>query len=339
MRQPGPVRLVIGAWPAAFSIVMATGILAVAARDFGLRGPSELLLALAVAAALGLVGFQGRTLVRRMLSPELAPASAFGSLTFVAGTAVMGARVAGYGTARYAAGLVLWGIALVAWCGLGRAPAVLLGPRRAAVDPEEVRGEWCLAAVAPFSLAVLAGGLAALRGSRVLLLAAAVLWIVGGLAYLLAAFALAGRLVRRPPALADVTPDWWITMGGLSIATVAALSLAGGARRSGLLSGGADEMALVARVTWWGATLLIPPLVCAFALRAMRVRPWPDLARLWAAVFPVGMYAVASHALAVEIDSPALDGVGRVAFWIALAGWLAAGAGTARVARERTAGG
>jgi voltage-gated anion channel len=163
---------VIAASPAAFSIVMATGILAVAAHDFDLRGPSELLLALAVAVALGLARFQGRTLVRRMLSPELAPASVFGSLTFVAGTAVIGAQVVGFGTARYVAGLVLWGIAALAWCGLSRAPAALLGPRRAAVDPEDVRGEWCLAAVAPFSLAVLAGGLAALRGSRVLLLVA-----------------------------------------------------------------------------------------------------------------------------------------------------------------------
>jgi hypothetical protein len=34
-----------------------------------------------------------------------------------------------------------------------------------------------------------------------------------------------------------------------------------------------------------------------------------------AAGFPVGMYAVASHALSVEIDSRPLGGLGRVAFW------------------------
>jgi hypothetical protein len=47
----------------------------------------------------------------------------------------------------------------------------------------------------------------------------------------------------------------------------------------------------------------------------------------WAAVFPLGMYAAASHALAVVLALPALETVAWAFLWIALGAWLTTGVG------------
>ncbi len=76
-------------------------------------------------------------------------------------------------------------------------------------------------------------------------------------------------------------------------------------------------------VTWVTATLWIPPLIY-FVLHRISRRPgmlhfagvW------WAFVFPLGMYSVASYAMAAEIGQRSLLTVSLVFFWDALAAWL-----------------
>jgi tellurite resistance protein TehA-like permease len=48
---------------------------------------------------------------------------------------------------------------------------------------------------------------------------------------------------------------------------------------------------------------------------------------LWSMVFPLGMYAVASHRLSLVAEVPALQSMSRVMAWIALAVWSATGIG------------
>jgi Voltage-dependent anion channel len=320
-------------WPGAFSLVMATGILSVGASDLGFTLLSRALLAIALAAMLPLVWWHGAALVH--WDPGLAATAdgAFGSLTFVAAVAVLGSRLAAPGDARFAIGLAGWVAALLAW--LRMAPAAVglasrLGPRVS----REASGQWCLAAVAPFAPAVLAAELAKLRGSGPLFIAALGFGAVGLVAYAFVAVALGARLAGRHLALADLTPDWWITMGALAIATLAGDSIARAIPAAGVLEGGADAVRGIAHVTWWAATVLIVPLAVAFAARLLRERHPSDVSRAWAAIFPLGMYALASHRLAMDLGSSTQDAIGKAFFWIALAVWALAAVATAAASAE-----
>jgi tellurite resistance protein TehA-like permease len=53
----------------------------------------------------------------------------------------------------------------------------------------------------------------------------------------------------------------------------------------------------------------------------------------WAAVFPLGMYAAATHEMALALDLGFLSWVPRLFFWIALLSWTAALAGLVLGAR------
>lgn len=53
----------------------------------------------------------------------------------------------------------------------------------------------------------------------------------------------------------------------------------------------------------------------------------------WATVFPMGMTAAATLAVADALDVPWLEGPGEVLLWIAAAAWLAVAVGAALAAR------
>ena len=79
--------------------------------------------------------------------------------------------------------------------------------------------------------------------------------------------------------------------------------------------------------TWSLASLLIVPLVVA----ETRTRPgWRYDARRWGFVFPLGMYAVASHTLGQAERLTVLSEIGSVFFVIALAAWALATLGLVR---------
>jgi tellurite resistance protein TehA-like permease len=75
--------------------------------------------------------------------------------------------------------------------------------------------------------------------------------------------------------------------------------------------------------TWWIPLLL---LLGVWKHGAHRV-PLRYTTPLWSMVFPLGMYAVASHRLSLVAEVPALQSMSRVMAWIALAVWSATGIG------------
>jgi tellurite resistance protein TehA-like permease len=48
---------------------------------------------------------------------------------------------------------------------------------------------------------------------------------------------------------------------------------------------------------------------------------------LWSLVFPLGMYALASLRVSLTADFPPLSALAQAMAWVALATWLATGAG------------
>jgi tellurite resistance protein TehA-like permease len=181
--------------------------------------------------------------------------------------------------------------------------------------------------VATESLAVLAATLATVRPSPALAVAG-LCWFGLGLACYPPVTGLIGARLRSAwPRLPALTPDHWILSGALSIATLAA------SRLSAIASGGP----LPARARPWLTGLAVAAWVPASglylalaALTAWRAVALPATRRYglawWAMAFPLGMYAVATDDLGAVTGSGALVALASVAFWVALAAWLAVSA-------------
>ena len=278
----------------AFTFVMATGIVSVAAALQGLRVVSDVLFALAalawivLAAALAVRG-------ERRAHPSLQ------SFALVAGTVVVGDRVLLYG--HVDGGLALWSLAVAWWVAL-----VVRVPRLG-----NASGGSLLAVVAVEALAALAASLA-LRASGGLLAPAIAWWVLGLALYPLVAAAIVRELRMR----FRFTPDLWVLMGALAITTLAGADLLLAARGLHRLAGLQRALRDVDLATWIVASTWVVPVV---ALEVRARDTWRDLRGRWSFVFPLGMYSVATWTLARVVSFSPFGEIARVACFVALAAW------------------
>ncbi|HEX8133390.1 MAG TPA: hypothetical protein VF880_08160 [Actinomycetes bacterium] len=272
---------------------------------------------------------------RAILVPDLvradleSPARRFDFFTFVAAADVLGVRAAAAGRARI--GLVLLLLGGLGWLALAVAlPTVAI--RRHGPSPAwwAASGNWLLAVVATQSLAVLAGALAGPSGVGPCRWAALGCWVLGLALYAALIAAIGARVLSTGAPPARFTPDDWIVMGALAITTLAATEL--------LRAEPADParalLAHAAVLIWALASSAVMPL----AVLHLRGLLWDRAARRyqagwWAAVFPLGMYSVATGQLAVTLDLHPLGLLAGIAFWVALGAWsLTAAAAACQVA-------
>lgn len=302
-------RVLAAVPPASGAVVMGTSIVSIDFTIDGRETLSRALLALAALAWAGLGLLVGaRVLADRPRAQREAASPA--ALTGVAGTAVLGARVALLGWTHVAEALLA--VALCLWLAL--VPRVL----RAWAAPTV--GVSFVLTVATESLAVLAAVLAVQQRIAWLAVAALAALALGLVAYVfvLARFDLRQLLVGRG--------DHWVAGGALAIATLACGRAAQAARAVQLLHplvGGLDVASLA---LWASAAAWLPALL---ACEAAAPRLDYD-ARRWSTVFPFGMYAACSF---VAGDVAAVGGIAdfaRAWIWVAFAVWLAAAAGLVR---------
>lgn len=302
--------------PDVFAAVMATGILSVAARDHGYRWIGDVLGVLATGGLLVLVAVVlAVTVVRRRICWDLAdPDVTLRLFTFVAACAVLDSRLIAHPMVVRALGAV----ALSSWLAL----TVLTGRNMTAQPWPALRagahGGWLLASVGTSGLAVVAGQIAQHTDSRGWLLLAVPAWVLAVGSYLLLAWMMLCRVVAERTKHDGFEPDDWILMGAMAIATLAGDSIHGAA--PSWLAGPVRASIVV---TWVVASLWIPLLIY-FMLHRANQRPgvlhfagvW------WAAVFPLGMYSVATYATAVQLGARSMRTVSLVFCWNALSAWL-----------------
>jgi tellurite resistance protein TehA-like permease len=326
--------------PGYFAFVMATGIIS---EGTFLLGPSWLSRALLAAASAGLVVL-GAALVVRLVSFRSsvaadiqAPDRVFGFFTITAGLDVLGVRLALAGHPLATA--ILAALAGAVWLVLTYGvPASLLLARVRDSVLGGVNGTWLLWIVATQSLAVAAAVLVPAWPSQSALLApaAAGLWCVGLLLYLMVVALILLRWLTVPMTPATLGPPYWILMGATAISVLA------GARDLALpadipvvrATAGFTEgftFALWAFGTWW-----IPLLVILGLWRHVR-RHWPLTYEptLWSVVFPLGMYSVATLTFGKVAHLAFMIPIARFMLWVAIAAWaLVAAAFLARLARH-----
>ncbi|KAE8764743.1 tellurite resistance protein permease [Georgenia thermotolerans] len=309
---------------------MATGIISVGLDLERVPLLSAALAAVCLAAWAVLVVL---TLLRLALEPARVredfadPRRAFGFFTVVAGTNVLGVRLAADGHTGWTAALLA--VAFGCWLVLGYVvpwTAVLGHTTRPVVAA--ANGTWFIWVVASQSVAVATATVQPVlapgwRGGLALL--AVVSWAVGIFLYAAAGVFVALRMMLFDLRPVDLDPPYWVAMGACAITVLA------GAR---ILEMADAPMVLATRglvgglsvVFWAFATWLIPPLVAAGWWRHRRHGvPLGYDASLWSIVFPLGMYAVAGIYLGRADRLPVVGVVGTVELWVALAAWVVVG--------------
>ena len=309
---------------AAFSFVMAGGIVSVSLLMHDRLVLSRMLMVVAIAGYLVLAALTVRQLTRhpsRVQGNVAAPPSRFGYATFVAASGVLGTRLVLLGVPVVP--LVQLLVALTAVVMIGQWVVRAL---RHDVDPwwQMVDGSWFLSSVACHSIGVLAASIAAVRPAAAgpLVVVALVAWASGIIAYGIVLRGVLTRLGRRRIGARDLTAPYWITMGACAIAVLDSAKLA-------VLPAAVMPPLLHAVVSWAGlvfwvlATALIPLILAAGWWRHVRHRvPLDNPTTLWSIVFPLGMYDVASTLMARTHEFWVARVIGDIGAWIALLAWL-----------------
>ncbi|WP_245565320.1 tellurite resistance/C4-dicarboxylate transporter family protein [Nocardioides insulae] len=316
-------RAAQGLTPGYFALVMASGILSVGFELQGYAVLSGVLLAICAAAYL-LLG--GLTLYRLVAYPSAMgadfhdPRRAFGFFTLIAGTNVLGTRLAAAGLPELTAALLV--LSGAGWLVLGYVipwTAVLGRQERPVVAT--ANGTWFIWVVASQSVAISAASIEPVfTGARQwLALLAVTSWSIGVFLYAAAGILVALRLMLYDFGPEELDPPYWVAMGAAAITVLSAARIVEMADAP-MVNVTRDLIAGLGVVFWAFATWLIPVLVAAGVWRhwARRV-PLRYEATLWSIIFPLGMYGVAGLYLGEADQLPIVGRIGQTELWIALA--------------------
>lgn len=311
-----------------FALVMATGILAVAARQQGWPTLSLLLFeadvvawVLLCAQSLWRLARHPADVARDIASPQRAPAF----FTAVAGTGVLASGFLVLDVSFVLAALLAL-LSLVAWIVLtyGVFAAVITSEDKQPLE-RAIGGAWLLAVVACQSVAV---GAAMLSGHfpqpwRLQLNFLALgMWLFGGMLYTWIIALIFYRTVFVRFAPADLAPPYWINMGAMAISTLAGAQLVANAPQAPFLATLLPFVQGFTILYWATGTWWLPLLVALTAWRYLLRR---DALRAegmdWSMVFPLGMYSAATHHMDLHVTAGLLAPLDTVFFGLALLAW------------------
>ncbi len=221
-------------------MVMATGIVSIAAQLLGMTAVARLLFALNLVFYPALVAL---TIVRiaryrdRVVADLLDHGRSVGFFTTVAGTCVLGSQfviVAG----MWPPAAVLWAVGILLWAVITYGVlAVLTVKEHKPPMPEGLSGGWLVSVVAAQSVSVLGTQLAAGFGARepLVLFFSLLLWLGGGMLYIWIISLIFFRYTFFVMEPSDLGPPYWINMGAVAISTLAGALLVAAAPASPVL--------------------------------------------------------------------------------------------------------
>jgi tellurite resistance protein TehA-like permease len=325
-----------GMSPAYFGMVMATGIVSLAAHLLGWQRLAQALFVVNVVFYVVLWLLTGLRLAvhtRRYFADMLDHLRGPGYFTMVAGSGVLGSQFVVF-TADYdyRAAVVLWFIAVVLWVLLIYTifAAFTVKKEKPTLDAG-ISGGWLLAVVETQSIAVLSALLATHTEQPYRLelnFFALSMWLWGGMLYIWMMSLIFYRYTFFRLAPGDLTPPYWINMGAMAISTLAGSLLIINAPDAPFLLSLIPFIKGFTVFYWATGTWWIPMLLILGLWRYVYKRfPLTYDPLYWGAVFPLGMYSVATHELTHAMGFQFLAFVPPIFLWAALVAWLATCAG------------
>lgn len=326
-RAHSPVhRAVARLPPGYFALVMGTGIVSIGLYDAGFFVLSDALMWIAVGAYILLwILYLWRAIAFRheVLSDLRDPTIAFAFFTIVAGSDVLGVRLAQQGLNGIAMPLLLFAGAL--WFVFGYVlPWQVMMTRDGAPILARTNGTWFIWAVASQSLAV---GMSQLQAdfegtaARLIGLFAVLAWSVGVILYAAIGMLVLLRVVRYGITAEQFDPTYWVAMGALAIAVVAGSGIVS-MEPTPMVDAVRPLIAATVVIFWTFCAWLIPLLLGAGVWRhVLRKVPLRYVAALWSMVFPIGMFAVASISMGRADGLPLAERIGHVGLAVAVIVW------------------
>lgn len=320
--------------PAYFGLVMATGIVSLGAHRLGMPSVASGLLGLNVAmyGVLWLLTLlRAARFSHRFFADMVDHLHGPGFFTTVAGSGILGSQFVVL-VANRRAGVALWVVAVALWVGLTYTifTAFTIKERKPALD-RGISGAWLLAVVATQSVAVLSALLAAHSAQPYKLelnFFALSMWLWGGMLYIWMISLIFYRYTFFRFSPGDLSPPYWINMGAMAISTLAGSLLIINAPDAPFLLSLLPFLKGFTVLYWATGTWWIPMLVGLGVWRHVYKRfPLKYDPLYWGAVFPLGMYAAATHAMIGAMGFAFLDPLPLIFWYTALIAWAAAFAG------------
>ncbi len=318
-------------FPGYFALVMATGIIAIAAKQQKLdRLAKPLYVVAAVAYAVLVVLVLARLVVfpRRLVADLTSHAKGFGFLTIVAGTNVL-ASASAIIHGWWSLAETLW------WCSLPLYVILVYSALISDVLRRDkpalgvgINGSWFLLTVSTESIAVFGALLIGHRPSDFLAFACVAAFCLGLVLYLIVMTIVLLRWTFQPLEPGEADPPAWIAAGAVAITVLAGSNLLAARTVSPRVDRLAPLIEGLVTLAWATATFWFPLMVAIGVWRHIaRKVPLRYHPSYWALVFPLGMYGAATYKMRSVIKLSALDWAPKVTLAVALTAWTAAFSG------------
>lgn len=287
--------------PANFAMVMATGIVSVAAHTAGLHAAAR---GIAIVCAVLWAANAMLLALRIVAAPRLvwadfsSQARSPGFLTVIAGTNVLGSCcVLVFGNPLVGGMLFRVGTAL--W------PAVILLVMFALIVAKEkmplekgLNGAWLLMTVSTQSIVVLGALLDGRPASPAAVLGMALLFLLGVALYFMIMPLILYRLFFKDLTPADLSATFWISAGAMAITCLAGTSLVPLLAEVPELAELVPAVKALSAGAWALASFWLPCLILLGVWRhVLRGYPFTYGVEYWSMVFPLGMYTVCTKAI------------------------------------------